>query len=189
MIADAWAPFPSDPSAAEPHRATRETEVHGPGTPRETAEKDRPIDPMCGKNTPAWKEPEPVSSFCSGRAPALHACDCLTTPAFESYPFVSPVARRMAAAFRRARESAIHPATITVPRFRFYVKEFQKKVRNGFVRLVDSGDGPLSYGTAIDVGAIDPKLRAISRHCLSSGQVESASLPNACSPDIFWTIR
>ncbi len=24
----------------------------------------------------------------SGRAPALHACECLTTPAFKTYPFV-----------------------------------------------------------------------------------------------------
>ena len=38
----------------------------------------------------------------SGRAPALHACECLTMPAFESYPFSSP-REAEAAAFCRTR--------------------------------------------------------------------------------------
>jgi hypothetical protein len=33
------------------------------------------------------------------------------------------------------------------------------------------------------------ELGAILRHFLTSGQVESASFPNACSPDIFPTTR
>jgi hypothetical protein len=39
--------------------------------------------------------------------------------------------------------------------------------------------------------AIDPNpsTRQSQRHFLTSAQLESASLPNACSPDIFWTIR
>ena len=57
--------------------AKREPDVHGspglePGT-EDLAEKDRPIDPMSGKNSPAWKEPEPVSSLshADGRQPFM----------------------------------------------------------------------------------------------------------------------
>ncbi len=55
---DAWARFPSDLSAAEPRCAKRgipaSTDPRGyePGD-RGPADKDRPIDPMCGKNSPA----------------------------------------------------------------------------------------------------------------------------------------
>ena len=71
MIADDWATFPSDPS---PRSLVARNELLHPQTDaRGPKAKDRPIDPMSGKNSPA-KEPEPVSSLCeSGRAPALHA--------------------------------------------------------------------------------------------------------------------
>ena len=56
-----------------------------PGTcagDRDLAEKDRPIDPMSGKNSPA-KGPNRFRAFGdSGRAPALHAASVSRTPAF-----------------------------------------------------------------------------------------------------------
>ena len=45
--------------------------VMSPGT---AAEKDRPIDPMSGKNSPASKEPEPVSSPMDKRTGASPSC-------------------------------------------------------------------------------------------------------------------
>ena len=46
-------------AAAEPHRAKREPGVRGSQVraPEDLAEKDRPIDPMSGKNTPASPSP------------------------------------------------------------------------------------------------------------------------------------
>ena len=41
--------------------------------------------------TVTGSEPEPVSSLWIAEAPALHACDYLTMPAFKSYPFGSPM--------------------------------------------------------------------------------------------------
>jgi hypothetical protein len=64
-------------------------------------EKDRAIDPMSGKNSPA-KSPIRLEPLASGRAPALHACECLTMPIFEPIPFGLPP-EADAAAFRRAR--------------------------------------------------------------------------------------
>jgi hypothetical protein len=53
------------------------------------------------------------------------------------------------------------------------------------------GDGHRAMGLPLAVGAVDPNLSLgpSQRHFLTSAQLESASLPNACSPDIFWTIR
>jgi hypothetical protein len=52
------------------------------------AEKDRPIDPMSGKNTSAEKSPIRGQAFESadGRQPFM-PLECLTTPAFDTYPF------------------------------------------------------------------------------------------------------
>ena len=110
MIADARAPFvrPGGRGADEREKGTRRPRIQrardGP------AEKDRPIDPMSGKNSPA-KEPEPVSSlWTSGRAPALHAASVSQPLPFDaSLPFCPCEAN--AAAFRRARDNAFHPAT------------------------------------------------------------------------------
>src|SRR4029077_5525639 len=59
------------------------------------------------------------------------------------------------------------------------------------------GDAAVGFGSSsamaspLVLGATDPKPSSglSQRHFLTSGQVEFASLPNACSPDIFWTIR
>ncbi len=59
-------PAPTDPRGYEPGD-------RGP------AEKDRPIDPMCGKEYARLnKSPNRCRAFGSGRAPALHACEYLT---------------------------------------------------------------------------------------------------------------
>ena len=150
MIADAWAPFPSDPSAAEPHRARREPGVHGPKARDRRRKTGRSIR-CAARIRPLGKNPNRFRAFAAdGRQPFMPATVSQPLPLSLIPSF--RLCEAVAAAFRRARESAIHPATIIVPRLRFFVKEFQKKVCNGFVRLVESGDGPLSYGTAMDVG-------------------------------------
>jgi hypothetical protein len=73
------------------------------------ADKDRPIDPMSGKNSPA-KEPEPVSSlWTSGRAPALHAA-CLLNPCLLMLPFRFAHAMRLRPLSVGRVERAFHPA-------------------------------------------------------------------------------
>ena len=68
--------------------------VHGAEIPEEQ-EKDGPIDPMFGKNASA-RGPDPVSSLwvADGRQPFM-PCDYLTSPAFNTDPSGSPIARRM----------------------------------------------------------------------------------------------
>ncbi len=76
MISDAWAPFPPDWQPAAPdEREKGNPDV--PGSPmspgdRDLSDKDRRIDPMSGKNSPA-KGPNRFRALASGRAPALHA--------------------------------------------------------------------------------------------------------------------
>ena len=85
---NAWTPFPPDLAAAS--LIAKKGTLHGPKA-RGSGEKDRPIDPMSARIRPLENEPEPVfEPMTSGRAPALHACECLTIPAFKSYPFNSP---------------------------------------------------------------------------------------------------
>jgi hypothetical protein len=82
--------------------AKRELDVHAsPGHKPESeglAEKDRPIDPTSGKNSPAWNvartgfEPDGKS----GRAPALHASKSISPSLpLKTYPFRFAHARRM----------------------------------------------------------------------------------------------
>ena len=98
-----------------------------PGT-GDLGEKDRPIDPMSGKNTPASPSPIRFSGqWTSGRAPALHAKEYLTTPAFEdeSLPFCSCEADA-AALVGRVTAPFIQRQIVIIARFRFYVNWFLK---------------------------------------------------------------
>ncbi len=73
MIADARAAFPSDPG----DRGASLRERGNPGSTDQEPEdggEDRPIDPMSGKNTPASKVPEPVSSPVDKRTGASPSC-------------------------------------------------------------------------------------------------------------------
>ena len=79
MIADAWRRL-SDLLAGDPMSAKRDPASRKQTSPG-AAEKDRAIDPMSGKNSPA-REPEPVSSL-GKRTGASPSCrEYLTTPAF-----------------------------------------------------------------------------------------------------------
>ena len=99
-------------SATEPHGREKETRRPGPTLSPRTHGKDRPIDPTSGKNTPASPSPIRFSGqWTSGRAPALHAKEYLTTPAFEDLSLPLHRCEADAAAFRRAcSERAFHPA-------------------------------------------------------------------------------
>ena len=77
-------PWPNS-AAAEPHCEkgnpgfTGQPRADEPGTGTGTAEKDRRSIRCPARIRPLDIEPEPVSSLYScGRAPALHACECLT---------------------------------------------------------------------------------------------------------------
>ena len=84
----------------------------GPGD-RDPAEKDRPIDPMSGKNSPA-KGPNRFRALASGRAPALHAANVSQPLPFDaSLPFRTCEAN--AAAFVGRVDNAFHPATDHYP--------------------------------------------------------------------------
>jgi hypothetical protein len=63
---------------------------HEPGA-RERTEKDRPIDPMPGRNASARKSPIRLEPLASGRAPALHASGVSHNPRLQTYPFSSPM--------------------------------------------------------------------------------------------------
>jgi hypothetical protein len=75
-IADAFGAFASDPGGrGKPdEREKRRPGAHG-AKARGLEDKNTPIDSTSGKNASASKEPDPVSSLSSGRAPALHACE------------------------------------------------------------------------------------------------------------------
>ena len=90
--------------------AKREPGVHG-AKARGPAEKDRPIDPTSGKNSPASKEPEPVSEpiQADGRQPFMPQ-EYLTTPAFNLIPSVSLITRRMRPLSVGRFDNAFHPA-------------------------------------------------------------------------------
>jgi hypothetical protein len=71
------------------------------------------------------KEPEPVSSlWISGRAPALHACEYVSTPAFDTYPFRFAMRGGCGRFLSGALMSAFHPAMVTITEVRFFCKEF-----------------------------------------------------------------
>jgi hypothetical protein len=76
---------------------------------------------------PLEREPEPVSGLSSGRAPALHACVCLTTPVFSAYPFDSPVRGGCGRFPSGACESAFHQRWFTMPQFWPSVKKNRQK--------------------------------------------------------------
>ena len=80
------------------------------GQQRDPGEKDRAIDPMSGKNTSAEEEPDPGSSLwlADGRQPFI-ACECLTMPVFEPYPFGFAI-RGGSGRFLSGAFSAFHPA-------------------------------------------------------------------------------
>jgi hypothetical protein len=76
--------------------------VMSPGTGTEDAVKTGQSIGCPARMRPL-KEPEPVSSlWISGRAPALHACECLTTLSSNLIPSVSPC-EAGSGRFRRAR--------------------------------------------------------------------------------------
>ena len=112
-----WAPFPPDLPAAEPRCAKKGNPVRGsiPGSkargPR-TGNKDRPIDPMSGKNTSASQKARTgFRALASGRAPALHASRSISQSLpSRLIPFVS-LMRGGCGRFCRARSGAFHPAT------------------------------------------------------------------------------
>jgi hypothetical protein len=58
-----------------------------------------------------FAKPDPaLSQWTSGRAPALHASDYLTTPAFETHPFRFAHPRRMRPLSVGRLDNASHPA-------------------------------------------------------------------------------
>ena len=58
---------------------------------------------------PLKKSPIRLEPLASGRAPALHACECLTMPVFEPYPFGFAM-RGGSGRFLSGAFSAFHPA-------------------------------------------------------------------------------
>jgi hypothetical protein len=117
----ASAPFPSDLRAAGPHEREKGNLPFGP-KPEERG-KDRAIDPTSGQKMRPLKIKSPnrfrALGQADGRQPFMPR-DYLTIPAFEPYPFVLAQSGAEAAAFRRARRGAFHPAIIhyaTVPFF------------------------------------------------------------------------
>ena len=99
----------SDLSTAEPMSAKREPRVQEAKAPGRCGK--RQADRSDVRQEFARKRPEPVSSlWTSGRAPALHAASVSQPLPFDaSLPFCPCEAN--AAAFRRARDNAFHPAT------------------------------------------------------------------------------
>ena len=105
-----------------------EREHEGTSRPRRTGEKTGGSIRCPARMRPLEKSPIRLEPLVSGRAPALHACECLTTPAFEYFPFGSPRVAD-AAAFCRARSGAFHPAIeFKLAWFRCPVKKLLRKV-------------------------------------------------------------
>ena len=76
MIADARAPFarPSGRELQEREKGTApSTDPARKSGDRDLLDKDRPIDPMSGRNSPAKGPNRFRAQWTSGRAPALHA--------------------------------------------------------------------------------------------------------------------
>ena len=116
LIADARAPFPSDVvGRGASLRRKRKTppstdiQVMSPRTSRGKRQTDRSD---VRQELSASTSPNRFrAQWTSGRAPALHAYEYLTTPAFAPYPFRFAQSEADAAAFRRAPvDSAFHPA-------------------------------------------------------------------------------
>jgi hypothetical protein len=98
-----------EPRPTEPSPGYKPGYKPGPGSADPRKKTGRSI--RCAARIRPLEKPEPVSNASSGRAPALHARECLTTPAFESYPFGFAHARRMRPLSVGRAENALHPAT------------------------------------------------------------------------------
>jgi hypothetical protein len=100
LIADARAPFPSDPGgcgASSREKGTRRPRRKAPGHAEKTGRSIR--RPAC--DTPTCQARSGVELKPSGRAPALHALEYLTTPAFKLIPSVRSYEANAAALVRR----------------------------------------------------------------------------------------
>ena len=87
---NAWTPFPPDLAAAEPHCAKKGTRSTGQ-RPEDPGKKTGRSIRCPARNSSAENSPNRFSSlWTSRRAPALHACECLTIPAFKPIPLDSP---------------------------------------------------------------------------------------------------
>ena len=125
-IVDGWTPFV--------RLGGRVVRGRGQGNPRlrakspMTGDKDR-RSIRCPARIRPLEKPDPVFELKpSGRAPALHACECLTNSAFEPYPLVFAMrggsGRFPSGAFRRLSSSDC----FNLPGLQFFVKEFPEKL-------------------------------------------------------------
>ena len=131
MIAEVWASFVRlvGREADEREKGTRRprspSQPRGPRGKRQADRSDVRQEFARLKQARTGFEP-----WTSGRAPALHASRVSHDPCLQdlSLPFRSCEAD--AAAFRRARDNAFHPATDHHSRFRLYVKKLRVNMVN-----------------------------------------------------------
>ena len=136
------APFPSDPSAAEPRCARRRTPLPRiPGSkPGDRGQRQADRSDVRQEYARLKRARSGFEPLDSGRAPALHACERLTTPAL-SLGFAH--ARRMRPLSVGRLENAFHPATDHDSEFQFCkenaTKGFSERRRRRLIALAVRG--------------------------------------------------
>ena len=117
----------SDWAAGKPHCAKRGTVASSDHRPEDREKKTGRSIRCAARMRPLKRARTGFEPLDSGRAPALHACEYLTIPAFEHLSLrFRPARRKWPLSVGRIRAPFIQ-RRITLPGFRFPVKKFQKK--------------------------------------------------------------